>query len=248
MTYLLKTQADLERAMAELLRKDPRLKKPLEHAEMPELRRREPGFAGLAMIVVGQQLSTASATAIWGRVTAALTPFTPEAVRRARSDRLGRLGLSGAKIKTLKFVAGEIIANRLDLDGLVNLDADVAHKVLTSLHGVGPWTADVYLLFCVGHGDAWPGGDLAIQEGVRLGLNLPTRPSPKDMGPLAESWRPYRGAAAHLWWAYYKFARKREGAPVPTTTKRVSNRRKAKSAEAQAAARPRSRRLSAGAG
>ena len=139
---------------------------------MPALRRREPGFAGLAHIVCGQQLSTASAAAIWGRLSKAFDPFDHDAVRRARADRLGRLGLSAAKIKTLKFLAREIVAERVNLDVLAEEDADAAHHTLTALHGIGPWTADVYLLFCLGHGDAWPAGDLAVQEGVKIGLGL----------------------------------------------------------------------------
>ena len=82
---------------------------------------------------------------------------------------------------------------------------------LTALHGIGPWTPSVYLLFCLGHGDAWPAGDLAVQEAVKIGLGLRTRPTPKQTAPLAEPWRLLRGAAAHLWWAYYKVMKSREG-------------------------------------
>jgi DNA-3-methyladenine glycosylase II len=205
------SQADLEDAVHALLRQDPRLKPVFELTGMPALRRREPGFAGLAHIVTGQQLSTASASAIWARVSAAFNPFDPEKLRKARADRLGRLGLSAAKIKTLKSIARELAAERLNLDVLANEDADVAHNTLTALHGIGPWTADVYLLFCLGHGDAWPAGDLAVQEAVKIGLGLKTRPTPKEMAPLAEPWRPLRGAAAHLWWSYYRVLKKREG-------------------------------------
>jgi DNA-3-methyladenine glycosylase II len=178
---------------------------------MPALRQREPGFAGLAHIVCGQQLSTASAAAIWGRLQAAFDPFDAEAIRRARADRLGRLGLSAAKIKTLKHVARELATERLNLDVLANEDADAAHATLTALPGIGPWTADIYLLFCLGHADAWPAGDLAVQEAVKAGLGLATRPTAKQMIPLAEAWRPLRGAAAHLWWSYYRVLKKREG-------------------------------------
>ncbi|MGY4329479.1 3-methyladenine DNA glycosylase/8-oxoguanine DNA glycosylase [Bradyrhizobium sp. LB7.2] len=129
-------------------------------------------------------------------------------MRRARTDRLGRLGLSAAKIKTLKHLAREIIAERVNLDVLAEEDADAAHHTLISLPGIGPWTADVYLLFCLGHGDAWPAGDLAVQEGIRIGLGLPARPTEKQMVPLAEPWRPLRGAAAHLWWSYYRAVKK----------------------------------------
>src|SRR6266404_3665611 len=191
----LNTQADLEEAVHALLRQDPRLKPIFELAGMPALRRREPGYAGLAAIICGQQLSTASAAAIWARVSVAFDPFHHDALRRARADRLGRLGLSAAKIKTLKNLARELAAERLNLDVLANEDADAAHNTLTALHGIGPWTADVYLLFCLGHGDAWPAGDLAVQEAVKIGLGLKTRPTVKEMAPLAEPWRPLRGAS-----------------------------------------------------
>ncbi|MBU6456812.1 MAG: DNA-3-methyladenine glycosylase [Bradyrhizobium sp.] len=211
MTVHLNSQADLEDAIHALLRQDPRLQPIYDLTGMPALRRREPGFSGLAHIVTGQQLSTASASAIWARVSAAFDPFDPEKLRKARAERLGRLGLSAAKIKTLKSIARELAAERLNLDVLANEDADAAHNTLTALHGIGPWTADVYLLFCLGHGDAWPAGDLAVQEAVKIGLGLKTRPTPKEMAPLAEPWRPMRGAAAHLWWSYYRVLKKREG-------------------------------------
>ncbi len=211
MTVHLNSQADLEDAIRALLKLDPRLQPVFAVAGMPALRRREPGFVGLAHIVCGQQLSTASASAIWTRLSAAFDPFDHEALRRARADRLGRLGLSAAKIKTLKNLAREISAERLNLDVLAEEDADAAHHTLVSLHGIGPWTADVYLLFCLGHGDAWPAGDLAVQEAVKIGLGLKARPTVKEMASIAEPWRPMRGAAAHLWWSYYRAIKKREG-------------------------------------
>src|ERR1700686_5451254 len=148
MTIHLNTQADLERAVTALVKQDPPLDPILALTGMPALRRREPGFAGLAHIVCGQQVSTASAAAIWGRVSAAFDPFHHDALRKARADRLGRLGLSGAKIKTLKNLARELAAERLNLETLANEEADAAHNTLTGLHRVGPWTAAVYLLFC----------------------------------------------------------------------------------------------------
>jgi DNA-3-methyladenine glycosylase II len=211
MTIHLDTQDDLEEAIVALVKLDPRLKPVLERAGMPSLRRREPGFVGLAHIVCGQQLSTASASAIWDRLSKAFDPFDHEAVRRARADRLGRLGLSGAKIKTLKNLARELAAGRINLDVLAEEDADAAHHTLTAIHGIGPWTADIYLLFCLGHSDAWPAGDLAVQEAIKIGLDLKTRPTPKEMAPIAEPWRPLRGAAAHLWWSFYRAIKKREG-------------------------------------
>jgi DNA-3-methyladenine glycosylase II len=211
MTLHLDTQADLDDAISALVKQDPRLVPILGVAGQPALRRREPGFTGLAHIVCGQQLSTASAGAIWARLSTAFAPFEADAIRRARADRLGRLGLSAAKIKTLKHIARELAAERLNLDVLANEDADAAHNTLTALPGIGPWTADVYLLFCLGHGDAWPAGDLAVQEAIKVGLGLEVRPTAKQMMPLAESWRPLRGAAAHLWWSYYRAIKNREG-------------------------------------
>src|ERR1044072_3561720 len=204
-------QSDLDDAIQALVKQDPRLTPILAQPGMPALRQREPGFAGLAHIVCGQQVSTASAAAIWGRLSAAFDPFDHHAIRKARTDRLGRLGLSGAKIKTLKNIARELTADRLNFDVLANEDVDAAHHALTAMHRIGPWTADIYLLFCLGHGDAWPAGDIAVQEAIKVGLGLKARPTPKQMVPLAEPWRPYRGAAAHLWWAYYRVLKKREG-------------------------------------
>jgi DNA-3-methyladenine glycosylase II len=237
MTIHLDSQTDLEQAIAALVRQDRRLRPVLETAGMPALRRREPGFAGLAGIVCGQQLSVASAAAIWGRVSAAFDPFDHAAIKRARTDRLGRLGLSAAKIKTLKSLAKELGAERLNLDVLAEEDADAAHTTLTALHGIGPWTADIYLLFCLGHGDAWPAGDLAVQEAMRIGLNLKARPTVKQMAPLAEPWRPLRGAAAHLWWAYYHAVKKRDGVIASDKVAKVVAKKKA-----AAATMPRRRR------
>lgn len=216
---LFRDQADLARDIRALVKRDPRLKPVLATAGMPELRRREAGFAGLARIIVGQLVSTASANAIWSRIEGAFTPVSAEAVARATTAKLARLGLSGAKIKSLESIASEIRAGRLDLNSLGDLDADAAHDALTALHGVGPWTADVYLLFCLGYRDAWPAADIALQEGMRVGLNLDARPTAREMVPLAEAWRPMRGAAAHLWWAYYRTAvRRGAGTPLPVST------------------------------
>jgi DNA-3-methyladenine glycosylase II len=87
------------------------------------------------------------------------------------------------------------------------MPADDAHATLTALHGIGPWTADVYLLFCLGHGDAWPAGDLALQEAIRVAFGMTARPTAKAMAGLGDIWRPWRGAAAHLFWAYYRVAK-----------------------------------------
>jgi DNA-3-methyladenine glycosylase II len=217
MSFFIHTEADLDTAIAALVRLDPRFGAVLSQAGRPPLRRRQDGFAGLASIVVSQQVSTASAKAIWGRLTAALDPLDPNAVLRARSPRLARAGLSAAKIRTLKAIAKAIDRGDLDLAALADMSADEAHATLTAVHGIGPWTADVYLLFCLGHADTWPAGDLALQEATRLLLALKTRPTAKEMGPLAEPWRPWRGAAACMLWGYYRTFKQRDGAPIQAT-------------------------------
>jgi DNA-3-methyladenine glycosylase II len=136
---------------------------------------------------------------------------------RARSAKLARAGLSAPKIRTLKAIAKAITRGDLDLAALVARPADEAHALLTAVHGIGPWTADIYLLFCLGHADAWPAGDLALQEATRLLLTLKARPTSKQMGPLAEAWRPWRGAAACMLWSYYRWSKQREGAPIAAT-------------------------------
>ena len=216
MTLRLETQADVDAGVRQLLRQDPRLAPIVAAAGRTLLRRRPGGFAGLASIIVAQQLSTASASAIWARFSAAFEPFDPDRIRRSRATTLARLGLSAPKIRTFKAITTAIHREGLDLEALAELPADDAHRILTAIHGVGPWTADIYLLFCLGHADAWPAGDLAVQEAVRLAFALEARPSAKQLGPLAEPWRPLRGVAACLMWTYYRAIKKRDAAPVIT--------------------------------
>jgi DNA-3-methyladenine glycosylase II len=208
------SEADLAIGLKALIAADPRFAEVSARAGPPPLRRRAGGFAGLASIVVSQQLSTASAAAIWGRLSTAFDPFDCRAVRRARTEKLKRIGLSAPKIRALKAIAKACDDGSLGLAALAGMPADEAHARLTQVHGIGPWTADIYLLFCLGHADAWPAGDLALQEAARLAFGLEARPSAKAMVPLAEPWRPWRGVAARLLWAYYRAAKGREAAPA----------------------------------
>jgi len=208
------TETDLDTALTALVKADPRFGALLAAAGRPPLRRRVGGFAGLIATVVSQQLSTASAAAIWGRLEAAFDPFEPEAIRRARAPRLARLGLSGPKIRALKEIARAVGSGKLALAGLGELSADDAHAALTAVHGIGPWTANIYLLSSLGHADAWPAGDLALQEAARRAFGLAARPSAKDMVTLAEPWRPWRAVAARVLWTYYRTLKRRDGAPV----------------------------------
>jgi DNA-3-methyladenine glycosylase II len=186
----------------------------LEIGGPPPLRRREPGFAGLAAIIVSQQVSVASAAAIFGRVEERFQPLTAEAVLAATEADLRACGLSGPKMRAL-VSAARAVADGLDLVGLAALPAPEAHRALVAVKGVGPWTADIFLLFCLGHPDAFPAGDLAMQEAAKLALGLKTRPDAARLEKLAERWRPFRGVAARMLWAYYQAVRTRAGVLDP---------------------------------
>ncbi len=214
----IRTEKDLDAALAALTQAEPRFGALMAQAGRPPLRRRPDGFAGLAATVVSQQLSTASAGAIWGRLAAAIDPFEPAAILRARAARLARLGLSSPKIRALKEIARAVTRGDLALASLADIAADEAHAALIAVHGIGPWTADIYLLSCLGHADAWPAGDLALQEAARLAFGLAARPNAKQMAPLAEPWRPFRAVAARVLWTYYRALKGREGAPAPSPT------------------------------
>jgi DNA-3-methyladenine glycosylase II len=208
------SEADLDAALIRLTRMEPRFGALIAQAGRPPLRRRAGGFAGLAATVVSQQLSTASAGAIFGRLSAAFAPLDAAAIVKARPQKLARIGLSRPKIKALKEIARAVARGQLALASLADAGADAAHAALTAVHGIGPWTADIYLLSCLGHADAWPAGDLALQEAARLAFDLPKRPSAKEMIALAECWRPLRGVAARVLWAYYRTRKRRDGVPV----------------------------------
>src|SRR5580658_8127969 len=206
MDHRIHTEADLDAALALLLAADPRFADLVKITGRPPLRRRPDGYAGLGAIICAQQLSTASANAIWARLAAAFDPFEPAAIQRARPARLARLGLSAPKIRALKAIARAVDRGDLALAALAELAAEEAHAALTAIHGIGPWTADIYLLSCLGHADAWPAGDLALQEAARVAFALPARPTAKELQALAEAWRPWRAVAARILWTYYRAA------------------------------------------
>ncbi len=202
---MLEDQEAFARALEALRAQDAEVIDRLLHAGggCPPLRRRAPGLEGLAWIIVSQQLSTASAAAIFGRLQAQLGAVNASSLASAGDDILRACGLSAPKIRTLRVLAAAVAEGALDFAALAALPAEAAHALLVALKGVGPWTADIFLLFCLGHPDAWPAGDLALQEAARLVLDLPTRPSEKALRAIGERWRPWRGVAAHLLWAAY---------------------------------------------
>jgi DNA-3-methyladenine glycosylase II len=211
--HIIATEADIAEGLGALARRDRRLKKVIGIAGPVPLRRRPAGFAGLARIIVGQQLSIASAEAIWGRFIAAFPDCPVDAVEAASEAALRAPGLSAAKIRTLRAIAAAC-RDGLDLDGLADLPAEEAHRRLTSVKGIGPWTADIYLLFCLGHADIFPAGDLALRNAVADALGRPAPLPVDEIADIATKWAPWRGVAARLFWAYYRARRDRTALPV----------------------------------
>lgn len=181
-----------------------------ETLELP-LRRTEGGFPGLVRIVVAQQLSVKAAQSIQARLEALVPDMAPDRFLEASDAELRAVGLSAGKVRTLRAAAHAAIAGDIAFDLFHASDTEEVHRHLTVLPGIGPWTADVYCLFCLGHGDAFAPGDLALQEAARIAFDLPERPKVPTFLAMAEAWRPWRGVAARLLWAYYRVVKAREG-------------------------------------
>lgn len=190
-------------ARAALVELDPALAH--AHAVTPEFpwRTREGDFAGLLRLLVEQQVSTASAAAIWRRVEAGLGEVAPTRVLAAEIEDLRGLGLSLPKARYAHAIAAACAEGRLDFAALRALPDAEAVARLTAVKGVGRWTAEVYLMFCEGRPDVFPGGDVALQEAVRWADRAERRPTEREACARAEAWRPHRSVAAHLLWRWY---------------------------------------------
>jgi DNA-3-methyladenine glycosylase II len=203
---------DISDGLDELCVIDPRLVDVRAAAGEVPLRFTEPGFESLASIIVSQQVSRASADAIFGRLTRLVDPLTPQGLLSAGEDMFREAGLSRPKQKTLLAIA-RAVADGLDLHHLCGLEAGDAVGRMTSISGIGPWTAECYLLFS-GHPDVFPARDVALQAAVGHAFGLESRPGEKALIALAESWTPWRGVASRLFWAYYREWKGREAAPA----------------------------------
>ncbi len=199
--------SQLEAAARELSERCHVMRAIFEQTGLPPLRDFTADFAGLARIVTGQQLSAASAAAIWGRVAARIVPFDAATVLAITDAELAQLGLSGGKIRTLKAMASAIRDDGFDIAALRTAPDAVVIERLTSLHGIGPWTADIYLLFALRRADAFAAGDLALQLAAQRLFNLKSRPTALELAAISERWRPWRGVAARLLWADYAVPR-----------------------------------------
>lgn len=204
------TPQELATARESLARRDPALAR--AHAQTPvfEWRIREAGFVGLFRMIVEQQVSVASAASVWARLQGGLGTITPANLLAHDLDSLRGMGLSRQKATYGHGMARSQIEGTIDLEHLSTLDDVAAVEALVALKGVGLWTAEAYLLLCEGRTDVFPGGDVALQEAIRWVDRTEIRPDTQQAYARAERWRPHRGVAAHLLWAWYTGVKKGE--------------------------------------
>lgn len=203
---IIHTLDDVEEGADALARMCPRMKHARSLTGPLPLRRKPDGFAQLLSAIVGQQVSIASAAAIWGRIeTAGLTD--PDVVHHATDDDLRAVGLSRQKIKYAKALA----AADLDYAAMRDTPSDEVIRQLVQINGIGPWTAEIYAMFSLGRADVFAPGDLALAEAARVLYDLPERPKERAFRDMAAAWSPWRSVAARILWAYYRVIKEREG-------------------------------------
>jgi len=198
------SRSRLRRHLDKLAERDPDVAKALEQVGYPPPRHRPPGFATLFQVIVSQQVSTHSASAIWARCQAQLgMEPEPHHVLACKHESLRDCGLSERKAEYARDLAAHFADGRLCSERLSVLDDEAAIEALVSVRGIGRWTAEIYLLFAEGRPDVWPADDLAIQVAYQRMKGLEERPRGRDFYALSEAWSPWRGAAAILLWAVY---------------------------------------------
>ncbi|MCF6368757.1 DNA-3-methyladenine glycosylase family protein [Rhizobium halophilum] len=210
---LIRTEEDIQQGLRYLVAIDPRLI-PIAAAAGPlPLRLSRPGFAGLSFIIVSQMVSKASATAIWNRMSAA-GAVTPKGWLSHRPETISSFGLSAAKKATLANLAVAVLRSDLDLEEICRAEPETAIAQLTALPGIGPWTAEVYLMLCGGHPDVFPAGDVALQASLARAFRLPERPGARVAANIASTWAPWRSVAARLFWSYYSTDAGKDAVPL----------------------------------
>ncbi|HEX8286045.1 MAG TPA: hypothetical protein VF588_21985 [Pyrinomonadaceae bacterium] len=197
------TEGALPRFVAALSKMDADLARVAREHGMPQMWEREEGFPTLVITILEQQVSLASAAAAFARLVAAASPLTPEKFLTFDDAQLRAFGFSRQKALYCRLAARAVVEGELDFAALGELNDDEARAALTRLKGVGPWTAEIYLLRALGRTDAWPSGDLALQIAAQEVKRLPARPTPSELDALAEAWRPLRAVAARLLWQHY---------------------------------------------
>jgi DNA-3-methyladenine glycosylase II len=200
---MLPTKQDEFEALGQL---EPAFARAIERWGHPERlpRRRVPAderFGSLALAIINQQLSAKAGATIYGRVLEALGgELSPQRILDREPEALRAAGMSSAKVRALQGIARAVTAGDIDLEGLDDLSDDDAYQGLIALPGVGPWTAQVFLIFDLGRNDVLAAADIGVLNGIKLIFDLPERPTPKELAAMAEAWRPHRTAACRLAW------------------------------------------------
>ena len=203
---IIETDADVAEGAAWLATYDPRFATALAACGPLPLRRCDDGFREVLSAITSQQLSVASANAIWARMDAA-GMCEPDAILAASDDEMRACGFSRQKIGYARSLAEA----DLDYVALRELPSGEVIKQLVAIKGIGAWTAEIYVMFSLGHADVFAPGDLALQEAVKVLFDLDERPKEKALRVMSEDWAPWRSVAARLLWAYYRVAKEREG-------------------------------------
>ena len=196
--------AAIREGMTSLLAREDGFARLIADAGHPPPRKRPPGFATLLQIIIGQQVSTDAAAAIWARLQSAADPVTPEVLLALGEDGLRAVGFSRPKITYARDLARQILDGTVDLSRLKRMDDDDAVAMLVGIKGIGRWSAEIYLLFAHGRPDIWPADDLAIAGAYQHLRGLDQRPDGRALRPLGEAFRPWRSAAAILLWHLYR--------------------------------------------
>jgi DNA-3-methyladenine glycosylase II len=219
----------LAEAVMHLTGRDPHLAELFKKWGAPPMWGREPGFHTLVYLILEQQVSLASAKATYERLMARMAgPLVPERFLKLHGRTLKKVGFSRQKAHYCRLLAQTVQKGQLDLEAVHAMDDAAARAALTSVKGIGPWTADVYLLSVLRRPDVWPAGDLALQKAVRHVKQLRKHPTSGRLEKLAEAWRPWRAVAARmLWHDYLSRAAEARRARKPAAGKRSGKRSKA---------------------
>ena len=196
-------EAVLKRATRSLCRAEPRFAAVVRRHGPPPLWAREPGFATLAILILEQQVSLAQARAMYARVESAAGSVSATQVSKLGESGLRAIGVTRQKSAYLAALAADLMTGKLDFDRLGTMGDDEAAAALDALHGIGPWTAQCYLLFALRRADIFPAADLALMEAVRELWGLRSRPSPEALERRSLAWQPHRAVAARLLWHHY---------------------------------------------
>jgi DNA-3-methyladenine glycosylase II len=190
-------------AATELCRADPDLAAIVDRHGLPAFWAREPGLETLVLLILEQQVSLASARAAYDRLVTRLGGLSTAGILRSTDEELRADGFSRQKARYVRVLAEAVDDGSFDLDTIAALNDDEARAALVTLPGIGPWTAEVYLLSALRRPDTWPVGDIALQEGARRARGLVERPSPQELEAIGDAWRPHRASAARLLWHLY---------------------------------------------